>query len=409
MRRGILLIALGTMLATAAGRASPAPSAATPPEFADLYAALEGRLQVISRAVVARWDGERHPVVFAAELLAANGNRGEQLLTDRAWQGVLVNLDRLQRLGARGIVVKIGYPLLVPTFPRAADYLAFYTRLAQEIRRRNLVLLAKTTAIFRNPVFSAVPVNYAGLTLDRFRREKRQMVETIIREVRPDYLTVDNEPGTEGQNTGLSFTVAAFTEVAQFVTNGLDRRGVRIGAGAGSWDDLTYFQSLAQHTSLDYLDVHIYPVNRDYVADRVFRIAEIARGSGKKVVIGESWLYKSRNSELAGSIAAAADLFARDVFGFWEPLDERFVEVMGVLSHAVKVEFTSFFWSRYFFAYVDYTDWTRRLSPAEVFRLANEAAARNMLADPPRLTQSGVAFQKVSASTAAPAPSPGRW
>ncbi|MDR7522455.1 MAG: hypothetical protein QN168_08330 [Armatimonadota bacterium] len=201
----------------------------------------------------------------------------------------------------------------------------------------------------------------------------------------------------------------AFTEVAQFVTNGLDRRGVRIGAGAGSWDDLAYFRSLAQHTSLDYLDAHIYPVNRDYVADRVFRIAEIARGSGKRVVIGESWLYKCRNSELTGNIAAAADLFARDVFGFWEPLDEGFVEVMGTLSHALKVDITSFFWSRYFFGYIEYNDRTRRLPPAELFRLANEAAARNMLADPPCLTRSGVAFQKVSASTAASAPSPGRW
>jgi len=65
------------------------------------------------------------------------------------------------------------------------------------------------------------------------------------------------------------------------------------------------------------------------------------------------------------------------------------------LAHYQKIEFTSFFWSRYFFGYLEYTDATRRLPPAELFRIANQAAGRNMLANPPQFTQTGLAYQRL--------------
>src|SRR3970282_2741150 len=91
------------------------------------------------------------------------------------------------------------------------------------------------------------------------------------------------------------------------------------------------------------------------------------------------WLYKASDQDLrAGNVAAAPGLFARDVFSFWEPLDARFVTTMVKFSHAVKIDFTSFFWSRYFFGYVEYSERTGRLSRGELSRLANAAAGRNM-------------------------------
>jgi hypothetical protein len=181
------------------------------------------------------------------------------------------------------------------------------------------------------------------------------------------------------------------TDLVQVVLSGLDRRGVLVGAGTGTWDDPAYAQALA-HTSLDYLDLHIYPINGDQVVDRALRFAEAARRGGKRLVLGEAWLYKARDG---APVAAAAALFGRDVFSFWEPLDVEFVTVMGRLSHLLQIDATSFFWSRYFFGYVEYGEATRRLPPAALFRLANQVAAKNMLKTPPEPTATGRAFERL--------------
>lgn len=388
-----LLAAVGAMVMLA--------PAGVPAEYADLYAMLDARLRAADDYLGSRWKGERHDVTFSAELLAANGNQGETLLRPEQRQAVAAYLDRLQHAGARGVKVAIKYPLLVPAFPHSADYLEFFKWVGGEVRRRNLKLLAQTTAAFRDPVFSQVRPegHYAGLTWDRYRREKRQHIEAVIREVRPDLLTVENEPGTQQANTGLRFTPEAMVDLLQDVINGLDKQGVQLGAGTGTWENVTYLQALARVPRLDYLDLHIYPINHDFLLDRAIRMAEVAHRAGKRLVIGEAWLYKARDRDLGGApVAAAAGLFARDTFGFWEPLDAQFITTMGRLSHYLKVDCISFFWSRHFYGYVEYNEATRRLPPAELFRLANRAAVQNMMADPPRLTQTGLAFQRLGAT-----------
>lgn len=222
------------------------------------------------------------------------------------------------------------------------------------------------------------------------------MAETIIREVRPDLLTLQNEPGTQAHNTGLPMKVQNVADLLEFMTRGLDKRGVLVGAGAGTWEDPAYAQSMAKIGALDYLDMHVYPINRDFLADRAFQFAAVARAANKRLVLGEAWLYKTRDQELRGdNVAASPGNFARDVFSFWEPLDARFVAAIGRLARSERVDFASFFWSRYFFGYVDYGPATAGLPPAQLFRLANQAAARSMAADPPRLTQTGLALQQL--------------
>jgi hypothetical protein len=396
---GVCLALLATVTAGLASASVPVGTAGNPPaEYADLYALLAGKLREANTLLVARGDAPRD-VTFAAELLAANGNQGEVLLRPQQMRAVEVYLDRMQVAGARGVKVGIKYPLLVDRFPRSAEYAAFFRRVAEEARRRNLRLLVQMTALFREPAFSQVPIEgyYATLTFDRYKAEKRQMAETIVREIRPDFLTIENEPQTASANTGLRITVAAFAELIRHVTDGLDRDGVRLGAGAGTWDDAAYVEALARIPGLDYVDLHLYPVNRDFLTDRPLRMAEIARRAGKRIVIGETWLYKARDRELAGApVAAAPMLFARDVYAFWEPLDVEFIATMGRLSRAVGSDLTSFFWSRHFYGYVDYSEATSRLQPAQLFQLANRAAVANMTADPPRLTATGQAFRRLS-------------
>lgn len=386
----IMLLSLGV----------PRAAFAEPPsKYADLYALLDQRLTAADRVLSSRWNGERFPVMFAAELLAANGNQGEHLLTEETWQGVLVSLDRLQLLGVRGVKLAIVYPILLPGFPRSAEYLAFYKRLAEELRRRGLKILVGMGPAFKPSALGALPVQsyYASLTFQRYKREKRQMAETIIREIRPDFLTIENEPHTAWENTGLPFTVANVTDVVRTVLDGLDRSGVLVGAGAGTWDALAYFESLARSTTVDYLDLHLYPINFDFLLDRPFRIAELAERYGKRLILGEAWLYKARDWELlVPALVTATELFSRDVFSFWEPLDVRFVEVVGKLAHVLRLELASFFWMRYFFGYIEYNAATKGLSASELFSLANRAAAQNMLQDPPRLTRTGEAFHRLA-------------
>ncbi|MDQ7850479.1 MAG: hypothetical protein QN152_04230 [Armatimonadota bacterium] len=394
----LLLVVAAAAPVVVAPQTTPARSAPpVPPSYAGLYELLDARLRLIEEAVNARGAAGRD-VIFAAELLPANANIGEALFREQTWPLVLLYLDRLQRLGVRGVKVAVKYPVLLSGFPRAAEYLQSYRRLGEELRRRNVRFLAQMTDGFRPSAFSALPVEpyYAGLTWERYRREKRQMAETVIREVRPDYLTVQNEPGTQAQNTGLPMTVQHTTDLLEYVTRGLDARGTLVGAGAGTWEDLAYAQALARIVGLDYLDMHIYPITRDYVVDRAFRFADIARRAGKRLVLGEAWLYKASDQDLrTGSVAAAPALFARDVFSFWEPLDARFVAAMVRFSQVAGTDFTSFFWSRYFFGYVDYSEERARLSPGELSRLANAAAARNLAADPPGLTYTGATLQRL--------------
>lgn len=401
----LVLLAIGPLAAVATWPVSAAATAGTagaapapPAEHADLYAFLAGKLREANALLAARGESS-HEVTYAAELLAANGNQGELLLRPQQMRAVEVYLDRMRFAGARGVKIGIKYPLLVDRFPRSAEYLAFFRRVADEVRRRNLRLLVQMTALFREPAFSHVPIEgyYATLTLDRYRTEKRQMAEAIVREIRPDFLTIENEPQTAAANTGLRITVAEFTDLIRHVTGGFDRGGVRLGAGTGTWDDVAYVEALVRLPGLDYVDLHLYPVNRDFLTDRPLRMAEIARRAGKRVVIGESWLYKARDRELAGApVAAAPALFARDVYGFWEPLDVEFTMTMGRLSRAVGSDLTSFFWSRHFYGYVEYSEATARLQPTRLFQLANRAAVANMTAHPPRLTATGEAFRRLS-------------
>jgi len=159
-----------------------------PAEYAGLYTMLGAQLRAIDQHLSSRAPSGRHDVLFSTELLPANANIGESLLREETWQAVTVNLDRFQGLGVCAVKVAIKYPVLVSGFPRSTEYLEFYKRVALELRRRNIKMLAQMTNGFREPAFSSLPVEtyYAGLTWERFKREKRQQAEVIIREVRPD-------------------------------------------------------------------------------------------------------------------------------------------------------------------------------------------------------------------------------
>jgi hypothetical protein len=362
-----------------------------PAEYKALYSELDQKLHEIDLRITKVWDGKKYPTSFSVELIMANSHRGEVLLREETFKAILLTLDRLKFLGVKGIMVGIMYPVLTPSFPHSEDYLNFYRKISSEIRQRGFVLIIETTSIFREPEFGDVRVDYSGLTMERYKREKRQMVEAIIKEIKPDYLTVDNEPLTQQRNTGVRYSVKDYTEMVQFILKDLDRSGIEIGAGAGTWDDFDYFESLVKNTTVDYIDMHVYPIQRHFLIDNTLKIAKLANTYGKKLSIGETWLYKASEKEFGGLEANQPAIFARDVYSFWIPLDRKFVEIMVRLSHHLKLEFLSLFWMQYLYGYLEYDKITSAMKPVQLSRQVNGVAYKNIVLNNP--SQTGLAFQ----------------
>jgi hypothetical protein len=310
-------------------------------------------------------------------LLVANSNRGEILLGERAFKATRLTLDRLKDLGVQSVALSIQYPILTSAFPRSAEYRAFYKRVAREIRRMGFALIVEMGTIFREPEFSKLKVNYKGLNLKRFRNEMREMAAAIITDIQPDYLTLLTEPDTMAHNTGLDFSVSNFATTVRHVAAGINLAGARLGAGAGTWDNMAYFKALARISELDYLDLHIYPIQRDFVMNRVTQIADMAYRHNKTVSIGEAWLYKASERELGRISPVKA--FARDVYSFWQPLDIMFLETVISLSHRIQADFCSFFWMKYLYGYLDYNTQTKNLTPQQRINAVDARAGRNIL------------------------------
>jgi hypothetical protein len=384
-----IAILIFCVLLSLPGRSSLAQGLTVPDRFKELYAELESQLDSFDQILDPAQSAKNPSVIFSAELLSANAHNGAQLLRPLKYDMVLLELDRLREMGIKGVVVSIGFPLLYPPFHKDRQiyetYLNFYKRLVNDIRKRDLKLIIKSAALFSRGGFTDNSLNpsefYKTLNLADYIKARTEMMITIVHQLRPDYLSMGSEPDTEAAQTGQPLNEpAAYTRMVNFMLRGVKNagsRGIRIGAGVGTWlgnYDL-FVWSLAKFTKLDFIDIHVYPVNRDYLT-RINRISGIARIFGKGLAISEAWLYKVRDEELGREITPQ-EIFARDTFRFWGPLDEKFIRLMVKLSRDKDLEFFSLFWTQYFFAYLDY-DRVKELGPLELIRLSSVESARGI-------------------------------
>ena len=394
MRVLIIAAALGGLAGCAGDRtvAPPTPDGrAIPAEYRTLFNELDRKLGQLQTQINSVPDPRDARTRFGVELLVANSNRGEILLTERTFKASVLTLDRLQLLGVQFVALSIQFPVLVPSQPRAGAYPKFYKRLIGEIRQRRLTVIVEMGTLFKEPEFSKLQVDYSKLTLADFTVQLGQMAQMIVTELKPDYLTIFTEPDTQSRNTGLDFSVSNFASTIQHVVEAVEPSGVQLGAGAGTWSPMNYFTALVKIKQLDYIDLHIYPIQRSFVINRVGRITRTATAHNKKISIGEAWLYKVSQSELGRISPVTA--FARDVFSFWQPLDSRFIEMLVDLSRRADAEFCSLFWMKYLYGYIDYNSYTRTLAPQELINMADRAAGRRILEN--RLNQTGELFQKL--------------
>lgn len=253
-------------------------------------------------------------------------------------------------------MVAIKFPLVEPNFPRSAEYLQLFKQVTAEVRQRKMKLLIESGALFAGTVFSPLQVDWSQYpTAMAFRDAEIHQLQTIAREIHPDYLQIANEPTTTAMLTKFADTP---NDYAGFVRKAVKeiqpQPGMLLGAGVGTWENQAFVTNLNSISGLDFIDLHVYPVGRNgnllrLVAD----LADTARSAGKRVVISEAWLYKT-----ATTIAYQANDFTsaigRDVFSFWEPLDEKFIAQLTAISREGGIEFLSFFWAREFYAYLDY-------------------------------------------------------
>jgi hypothetical protein len=367
-----------------------------PDEFFALYTELADQLAQAPTGDPTRATGA---TVVGAELLAANGNAGEALLQPQAVAGVRLMLDALERLGAKGVSVQIADPLLVPDFPRSAEYLAFYREVAAEVRGRGLLLVVEVGPVFSGTQYSTVDTTGRWPDVASYFRDRRAQLEIIAREIRPDYLSLGNEPSTETMLTGLRFDLDQYMAFLGDTLAAMERPpGMKVGVGTGVWEDPAWVARFQQELPVDFINLHTYPVTNGTVNyfQRLIDETRSARAAGKDVVIGESWLYKLSVDELRGG-AGFATVFNRDSYSFWAPLDAKYIETLGTLARNEGIAYVSFFWSRYFFAYLDYSPGVAALPGQQQSRMANQAAAAAMAAKVN--SPSGDAFRRVATSS----------
>jgi hypothetical protein len=365
-----------TTISTTTTAAVPVPSA-----YQALYSELSSEMGDFEGTLSQKSAGATQPV-FATDLLLANGNVGPGLLTQANMNNNITLLNRLQAMGFKGVVIAIKFPLLKPDFPNSAGYLSFYQQIINECHKRGMKVLVECGAIFSGTAYSSVTVDWTQYTTQSFLQGLENQLLLVAAQVRPDYLTLANEPETDELLTGLSMSPSVWANFIADTVSKVDRsHGILVGAGTGTWENPAYINGLFNMPGLDYIDLHIYAMNTDGEwLQRALDWATQARTAGKRVTISECWLWKASPAELGSSgIAVNDEIMDRDAYSFWEPLDARYLQDMMKLARVTGMDFASFFWMRNFFAYLDYGPATQNLTTQALNTLLNQTYVADIL------------------------------
>lgn len=387
------LVLLGLMAGFTAQAQSDDP---VPPEYQALYNALSAQLDSAEAFLGAQTSSATATPTFGAELLPANGNRGDALLNRTTLPATIQYLDQLQALGVGGVTLDIKLPVLLDDYPRSADYLAFYRQVVAAVRNRGMKLLIESGPAFSGTIFSTIEYDYSGMTASEYFQKRIDMLATIATALQPDYLAIGAEVSTEEMLTKMTFSAsdfAAFVHQAALKIREANPN-VKIGSGIGVWENPAELQPLLADSGLDYIGLHIYPLavrDRDLV-QVTFNLANQIKAAGKQVIIGEAWLYKAAPADLSGLGNDFTELYSRDVYSFWSPLDVRFIKLFSDMARLQGYAYVSFYWSTYFFGYVTYSDFPKGTSPANLFAQANRIAYANLVEG--ILSPTGKAYQQ---------------
>ena len=353
-----------------------------PPVYKEVYDELEPKLQQIMTVIDQRWDGQIHPTRFSSDLQMCNTQiQKTKLLTPGVYALTVQMLDALVEMGMTTVRFNFSYPFLVSTFPDSDQYLDLFQRIVQAARDRHFTVFIKCASTNTNPQYGSldpIVANFmSGLTPARYKMEKREMIEAIIQNLQPSFLTIEEEPETMEAATGLDYSPDSLVGYIEYFLDGLDKQGSLIGAGQGSWESMTYIDRLVEIPGLDYLDIHVYPVNVDFIDDNLFTIYEKTTSHSKSLIFGECWLHKTSDQDLAAQLSPA-ERFKRDLFSFWYPLDSLYTRMLANFAHYSKAEIVTLYWSVLFFGNLDYQPGYESLSSDSLTSLTVPQSLQNM-------------------------------
>lgn len=351
-------IGLGVAGAASGGPAprltvNPQPPGPAPAQYAAEYAAVSA--QVAAFAKDAGTPPPAASTTVGTELLSANGNIGTPLLAPSAINGVSNELNAFQALGVTGVTVDVSFPLLLSSTAGAARYLAFYEQVASQVRARHMVLSVEENPIFSGTPLTSLSISYAGLTLASYAAEQRTQAQTIIDDLHPTYLSLLTEPDTFTDTLGIPLNSPRHAvAVVRAELTGLHRDGTLVGAGTGTWSSPSIDTALLHGTSIDYLDVHVYPIAPVDVTNLLTDVAA-AQHAGRTLVMDETWLNKPTPTSGDGPAGAPESLKVKS-YSFWEPLDQTFVTSMLDYGRTQGFAYVAFFdGARAFFGYLDWS------------------------------------------------------
>jgi hypothetical protein len=435
MRLALLSLVVSLLtLVVAGGRDAHADPPAPPPEHAALYAELQQKLDDFEGQLDAEWDGGSGHGRFAATLSSANGNKSAALLHPFNWARMLEQLDAYEEMGVELVKLDMEYPVLTPAFHTflaanppvfypdyaytVSDFIgtptSFYNRLFDEIRDRGFDIWVEHSSLFASysptpPTAYFADMRTAGVAATRSRYGQERAIEEqmIVAELAPDYFTLVEEPETQNDNFGyFPGPIPLYTEdlwrdfvqgSAQNIINTVPGSTTLLGAGSGTWDGPGYIQRFAPLPQLDFIDIHIYPIETDFedYYQNALDWADYVRSvdPDKRLLIGETWLYKVSEDEIISGLPYD-EILARDVYSFWEPLDKQFHEIMFKLVHHKGFDAIAPFWASYYFAYLTHGDpELEGLGNIELLALAGQEAIPNIASV--TLNGNGATFQEI--------------
>ncbi|HVN04360.1 MAG TPA: hypothetical protein VMT86_08080 [Bryobacteraceae bacterium] len=367
------------------GKAQAPP---VPASYQPLYTQEVNYLNTFNATLNARGSGSAYPTVYAGTLTDADANAGPQLIGTNHLAVIATELQALKANGVKAVLIEVGFPMLYAPFLTSqgqsqSSFVSFYQQVAQMVRAQGLKLIVENNVLLSNDVqagWNTAPF-YQTLTWTAYQQARAQTAQTIAQTMQPDYLVVLEEPDTEAAMSGQANvnTPAGATAMLGQILAGLEtarQSGMKVGAGVGTW--LYAANSFVQHfvtQPMDYIDMHIYPINRSFLSTAL-TMAGTAAAAGMPVAMSECWLNKELDSEV-GTVAVDT-VRARNVFSFWEPLDVQFLGTMQALAKHTNMLYLTPSESQYFSAYMTYNSATSVLSTSQLISEETSASSQGV-------------------------------
>jgi hypothetical protein len=362
----LVLIALLPMLSAPAAAQKPPPP---PKKYQALYSELDAALTAFERQLPPVAPGSS--VLRAATLGSASCTASDDMLSESRREAIALELTALRNVGADAAVLEVCYPLLTPEYQDPSRYLEHYANLANEIRLRDLKLVVVHAALRPTPANPALQRYWNRLSRQRYSQQRFAEAKTILYALQPDYLTLASDP--PAQIGGTKLRPRDWARELQAEVDGLRRDTGRVetllGAGTGLWGDGAVVEAFAGVRGLDYIDLRTYPVwanGRDLLPRLLEWPARVrAIDAQKRIIISEAWLRKASRSDPSHG-PGNDQILPRETYNFWEPLDQRWLGLLGRAARSQGIELVGVSRPQHFFAYVDFYDPT-------IFRLANRS------------------------------------